>query len=142
MIDGKKLVRGKNKKSVSFWIDEGVLKRWDAFCEEAGITRTQLIMSAVNDKLLGSVSIFNLTTKIDRLAEIVSDFSPDARSRVLEQILLSKEDGIREDDIKGFPWYTLQNTLDALKEDNIIVTDKGRCWVKEFFPRQADGHQK
>lgn len=139
--------RASNKKSVSFWIDEIVLERWDKFCEEAGISRTQLIMGAVNDKLVGTVNIRNLSSKIDKLAEIVSEFNPDAesliteskglntRGRVLEQILVSKKAGLRKEDIKGFSSYALQAALESLENDGVIHGDQnGRYWIKEYFP--------
>jgi hypothetical protein len=139
--------RAPNKKSVSFWIDEAVLERWDRFCTEAGISRTQLIMSAVNDKLAGTINIRNLTSKIDKLAEIVSEFNPDAesliteskglntRGRVLEQILVAKTTGLRREDIKGFSSYAIQAALGSLENDGIIAgDDTGRYWVKEYFP--------
>jgi len=139
--------RKSNKKSVSFWIDEVVLKRWDNFCNEAGINRTQLIMGAVNDKVFGTVNILNLTSRIDKLAEIVSEINPDAeslvtesrglntRGRVLEQILLSKKAGLRREDIKGVSSYALQAAIESLVNDNIIKGDQnGRYWVTEYFP--------
>ncbi|NMC04151.1 MAG: hypothetical protein GYA24_03010 [Candidatus Lokiarchaeota archaeon] len=139
--------RARNKTNVSFWIDEAVLQRWDTYCTEAGITRTQLIMSAVNDKLIGAVSIRNLTTKIDRLAEIVSEFNPDAetliaeskrlntRGRIFEQIYVTRELGLRREDIKGFSSFAIQQALENLENDELIVGDKtGRYWLKEFYP--------
>ena len=141
--------RAKNKKSVSFWIDSTVLERWDNFCDEAGISRTQLIMNAVNDKLVGTINIRNLTSKIDKLAEMVSEFNPDAeslineskrlntRGRVLEQILVARETGVRREDIKGFSSYAIQLALVDLENDNIIHGDQnGRYWLGEYYSKQ------
>ncbi|HME55485.1 MAG TPA: hypothetical protein VKM55_24990 [Candidatus Lokiarchaeia archaeon] len=139
--------RALNKKSVSFWIDEIVLEGWDKFCEEAGISRTQLIMGAVNDKLVGTINIRNLSSKIEKLAEIVSEINPDAeslvtesrglntRGRVLEQILVSKDAGLRREDVKGVSSYALQAAIESLENDGIIIGDQnGRYWIKEYFP--------
>jgi len=142
--------RNPSKKNVSFWIDEGVLEKWDEFCTESGISRTQLIMSAVNDKLMGSVNIRNLTSKIDRLAEIVSEFNPDAdslvseskrlntRGRVLEQVLMAREQGLRQEDIKGFSSFAVQQALESLENDGVIKGDQtGKYWLREHFPMAA-----
>jgi hypothetical protein len=140
--------RARNKTNVSFWIDEAVLQRWDAYCTEAGITRTQLIMAAVNDKLIGAMNIRNLTSKIDRLAEIVSEFNPDAesliaeskhlniRGRMFEQIFVSGDTGLRREDIKGFSSFAIRQALESLERDGLIRGDQmGRYWVHEHFPK-------
>ena len=143
--------RNPSKKNVSFWIDEAVLEKWDEFCTESGISRTQLIMSAVNDKLMGSVNIRNLNVKIDRLAEIVAEFNPDdssvseskrlnTRGRVLDQVLMSKDTGLRQEDIKGFGGgssFGVLQALESLEKDGVIKSDgTGRYWLAEYFSEQ------
>ncbi|MEX2683957.1 MAG: hypothetical protein Q6373_020470 [Candidatus Sigynarchaeota archaeon] len=140
--------RAKNKTNVSFWINKDLLASWDAHCEKKNISRTQLIIDAVNDKIAHDENLRDLSMKIDRLAEIVSEFNPDAesliaesqrlntRGRVLEQILVTREMGIRRENIKGFSSYALQVALESLERDGIIRGDKvGRYWLTDFYSK-------
>ncbi len=140
--------RAQNKMNVSIWIDKSLLASWDTHCEKKGISRTQLIIDAVNDKIASDENLHDLSMKIDRLAEIVADFNPDAesliaesqrlntRGRVLEQILVTREMGIRRENIKGFSSYALQVALESLERDGIIRGDKvGRYWLSDFYTK-------
>jgi len=140
--------RAQNKTNVSIWIDKDLLESWDKHCEKKGISRTQLIIDAVNDKIANDENLRDLSMKIDRLAEIVADFNPDAesliaesqrantRGRVLEQILVTREMGIRRENIKGFSSYALQVALESLERDGIIRGDKvGRYWLADFYSK-------
>ncbi|MBN2153720.1 MAG: hypothetical protein JW839_19845 [Candidatus Lokiarchaeota archaeon] len=147
MIETTPSTRARNKKNVSIWIDKNLLESWDDHCEKKGTSRTQLIIDAVNDRLANEENLRDLSMRIDRLAEIVADFNPDAesliaesrrantRGRVLEQILITREKGIRREDIKGFSSYALQVALESLEKDDIIRGDKvGRYWLADYFP--------
>ncbi len=139
--------RAKNKTNISIWITRDLLKNWDDHCEKKGITRTQLIIDAVQEKVAYDENFHDLSLKIDRLAEIVSDFNPDAesligesrrlntRGRIFEQIFVSREMGLKREDIKGFSSYAIQQALEGLSNDEIIRGDQtGRYWLSEFYP--------
>nr|MDO8087719.1 hypothetical protein [Candidatus Sigynarchaeum springense] len=141
--------RAQNKTSVSLWIDKDLLASWDSHCEKKDISRTQLIIDAVNDKIASDENLRDLSMKIDRLAEIVADFNPDAesllgesrrlntRGRIFEQIFVSREIGLRREDIKGFSSWTIAQALESLEGDGLIRGDKnGRYWLIDFFPKK------
>lgn len=139
--------RAENKTNISIWIDKGLLASWDSHCVKRNISRTQLIIDAVNDRVAHEESLRDLSVKIDRLAEIVADFNPDAesliaesqrlntRGRVLEQIVVTRDLGIRRENFKGISSYALQAALEALERDEIIRGDKiGKYWLADFYP--------
>ncbi len=140
--------RAKNKANISIWIAKNILDIWDAHCAKKGITRTQLIIDAVQEKVAYDENFHDLSLRIDRLAEIVSDFNPDAesligesrrlntRGRIFEQIFISREFGLRREDIKGFSSFAIQQALESLENDELIRGDKiGRYWLSEFYPK-------
>jgi hypothetical protein len=140
--------RAKNKTNISIWIDKSTLDSWDAYCSRKNITRTQLIIDSVKDRLVSDENLHDLALKIDRLAEIVSEFNPDAesliaeskrlnsRGRIFEQIFISREMGSRREDIKGFSSFAIQQALEGLENDAIIRGDQnGRYWLREFYPK-------
>jgi hypothetical protein len=139
--------RAQNKKNASIWIDKDLLDTWKNYCKNKNSSLTQLIIDAVNDRLASEENLRDLSMKIDRLAEIVADFNPDAesliaesqrantRGRVLEQVLVTREMGIRRENIKGFSSYALQAALESLERDGIIIGDQiGKYWLTDFYP--------
>ncbi len=140
--------RAQNKTNISMWIDKDVLDKWDAHCKEKSITRTQLIIDAVNDKIASDENLRDLSMKIDRLADRVADINPDAesllgesrrlntRGRIFEQIYVSRDLGLRREDIKGFSSWTIALALESLEIDELIRGDEnGRYWLVDFFPK-------
>ncbi len=139
---------------VSFWVADTVLGRWDAFCENEGIKRTDLIIQAANEwvrthvaNAKGTIELATLKEYqqqlVEKMDQVVKGIATEAKkdenkiSADLETKLRGKiakylaRGPARHDDmadVMGADVNTLITVLTSMKEDNLVSRNKKGEW--------------
>jgi len=139
--------RREGTKQLTLWVDEALLKKWDAFKRSYSVNRSAMIVTAVNEYMenhrdvqpntKASMMIEQKLTEIkdvlDKKADITAEQAAivnnqNTRARVLQILEMQPCDSERIAFLLGLDEMLLVEILSILRHDKLVTMDGEGIW--------------
>lgn len=149
---------------VSFWVKKDILAKWDNFCENKGLRRTDLIKNAVTDFMLKRDTEDNaaialaaaqkqqeqITRKIDQIYDQLADLKrPDTRTsdpslqgRILAFLEEKAFTDAKLSQLMKVDRSLLQDVLAVMKQDRLVKLRYTKDHEGEWYVEPKKGDDK